>query len=486
MKKLSLLLSILIILGAIAYFVLLKKPEFILNDTTIINAVEQFNKTNPDFKIVVDKGNVKITPTKDSGLLPKYRIEIINGEFSTTAKAVYKLFSLPDADKVENINFIKSAESLVMIFEPTNKNLYFRSAEGITVTTEIPDKVVDNIAVKMTVASVDATDFNLSSILNQQSKQFDENYIQTIIDNPKYNLSMNDLQMKVTPNKPKKGEPIQFLNFNIKKATVQTDNNKRLLKMIYDQTTDIDTTPFSKPGAQANTTSVALDNINLNIIGEGKKDGLLKLGRISMNTELAPSKTTTDTFFFDFNYQVKEGEYVHFDPADKDGVKAESLAKLQDIKSQISIDSLSPEVITFYIQLMRELQGEMQDNPQAAQDFLFGSMDDLKAAFVKTNPKVSISFDPIAHELGKGDINGEFAFSKETIFPIGDAKANIYKAQETIEKLLTQKLIQQKDAERLQMKLKQFFKNDGSGNYNAHFEIIEQPPFFMLNGEPLK
>lgn len=486
MKKLFVLLGILAILGAGAYYILLKKPEVVLNDTVITTAIDKFNEANPDFKLIVEKGNIEITPVAGAGFIPKYQISIKNPEFQYTLAALLKMASIPEDEDIPEIQIVEKAESLDVIFEPTSSYLAFRSIDGLTFTTEIPDEKVNNVAINGKITSIKTTDINLTSMIKNKGKDIQTIYSGIIADNPTYEISINDFTMSMLPNKPKPSDEITKVEMSLEKIEINSDSSEELIKAIYDNTTKTDFASFAKKGAKHNTSSLMMKNLDLNINGKGNEKGGVNIGSISLETLLKPSTILDNTFFLSFGYKFNECNYVHFDPKDVEGKKAEKFAGFNAINLNVSADKISPQVLELYVNLMRQVQSEMDENPQIAQQLMMTYMDDFKKAFLANDPIITFSLDPMDHKLGKANINGQFEFSKEAMFPLGKATSEIKNVPEIKQTLLTTGLMKPKEIENSFMMIDMYFKNDGTGNYKAEFEVKNEAPFFFLNGEPMK
>lgn len=486
MKKLIILLIVLSILGAGAYYILLKKPEIILNDTVVTTAIDNFNKNNPNFKLSIKKENIEITADKGSGFTPRFRISIKNPELQYTLKALIGLLAIQDTNDIPDVSIVETAESINLVFEPTSLYLALRSVEGLTLSSTIPDKEVDDVTIVGKIASIKTSDINLSSFLKNKGSDAIKIYTGIMADNPSYNIIIKDAEVIVFPNKPKKNEEITKMAFTFKNIKLNADYAKELIKAIYDNSTQIDFTSFAKKGAKSNISSMSMEDFKLDINGTGNNKGGFTIGEISINTLLKPSPTLDDSLFISLKYNFEDITYTHLDPKDMEGLKAEKFAKFKELNLDFSVDKISPKLLELYVEVIQKIQHGMDNNPQIAQQVLLGSMEEFKQLFLANDPVIIFSLDPLDHELATANIKGKFEFSKATMFPLGEVDATIKDVPKIKQLLLKEKLMKPQEIERNFDMLEQYFENDGSGNYKLHFEIKKESPFFFLNEEPLK
>ncbi len=111
--------------------------------------------------------------------------------------------------------------------------------------------------------------------------------------------------------------------------------------------------------------------------------------------------------------------------------------------------------------------------------------EDFKNAFYSTEPVLSINLKPFDHLIGKFELTSSFKFIKNAMFPVGKAKSIIYNLEQIKRNMLKYKLATKEDLNKKFQFINKYYKKQGA-DYVAEFEIKDKPPFFMLNGEPLK
>jgi hypothetical protein len=457
----------------------------LITEDQIALQIDKINKSNVGFHLNVPKGNIKILPVKGA-LVPKYKIQIESAELTYNLKSLLDLFGFSgDTNDLSKINIKETVGLMTLIYEPTNSYLAFNTMREFKVNTKIPDEKKGELSVNAGFESLTTSDINISVLLNTKDKLPKDIYNKIMVDNPSYEIVLNNFEANFTPEKPKN----EFTSFKVelKQIKLDSDYSPKLISAIYDNVSDINYNDFAKKGAKINRGKAELENLKYTLNNKEGTVGVFYLESLNVGFKLQPSDTSEGMLKTSLDYDIKGVKFKNYTSKDKELVKFENVADLRQAKINVSLDKLSPELLAIYVDVVKELEKTVNNNPDYFVQYLEANFPKIKNKFLETEPILKFNINPINHNIFQAKANGYLHFDKNApLSVVGKLTSEVKDIESVKQNLLKNKLATKEEIDLAMKDLNNIYVKDGDGNLKSVFEIKKEPPFFFLNGKALK
>ncbi|MBD3414821.1 MAG: hypothetical protein GF421_10380 [Candidatus Aminicenantes bacterium] len=464
MKNRASVMGILILFMGLTCFCVKKTPELNTDDVMVLlsniseSPLEMTIKAEPS-EISIERGDKK----------SQYRILLKDPEvrFSTV---VYKHMNM----EFPEFEVPLTIKKLVMLYEPSEKNLKLKSAEKIKCDLELSEWVTDLDSQEMTIhyqlESALLEGYDISSLLDSKHKSFPDLLTELISINNQMNMNAKGFSMNFSG----QGEQSGTVDFFLKSMESSFQAEPELVTAFLKKE-DVD-------GILSGLVDKKVPLIDLETSFEGmdfvfdSPEKKLKAGfqEGGFSYSLVPSQDE-DVFDFSSRWKMK-GVTTEGMPE-----QIEIFSRLNELNIEFSIDSLSSGFVRAYFDLIKTAQSMKKAKDEEAQQEMMMKGPVLASEFIKSKPVLKISLSPLDHDLGKIEAQGEFQFVRMGP-PTGKAEATIQDMRETEQ--IIRKTLAPERAQAFIKWIKQMFQVDDSGQGRMVFELKkEDPAHFYLNGE---
>ncbi len=339
-------------------------------------------------------------------------------------------------------------------------------------------KIRSKIKIKVSVENIELKDYDYSCLLRKESKDFIGIISDLINDNPLSESIGNNIkfEMEFLDKDKKKGVFACEIGEAEGMSKVKSDFFAIFLKK---KEAKLNLSKLLSEGSSIFEVKMKLSDVFFKAKEEDKDIFKGKIENSSFSYYLRPDNTKS---FFEYgnSFSIKN---VNVSVPENKGI--ELATKIEGLQMAFSMEHLTPEFVQSYLDLIKTVMSKKYSVEKEKQKAVAAQGMKIGGEFMKSKPIIKISFPKFIHYFGELNANAEFQFS--TIGPPqGKAIVRIFKIDEVIERIKSEKLLSSKIIQGILKIFKDAFIKDKEDDGVLTFEIKkEEPGVFYLNNKPL-
>ena len=332
--------------------------------------------------------------------------------------------------------------------------------------------------ITVSVESIELKDYDYSCLLKDEPKDFIGIISALINANPSSESIANNIRFKMEfPDKDKKrGVFVCEIGEAEGMSRVKSDFFAIFLKK---EEAKLNLSNLLSEGSSIFEVKMNLSDVFFKAKEEDKNIFKAKVENSSFSYYLRPDNTKS---FFEYgnSFSIKK---VNVSVPEKKEI--ELATKIEGLQMAFSMEHLTPEFIQSYLDLIKIAMPKKYSVEKEKQKAVAAQGMKIGGEFVKSKPIIKISFPKFIHYFGELNANAEFQFS--TIGPPqGKAIVRIFKIDEVIKRIKSEKLLSSKITQGILKIFKDTFVKDKEHDGVLTFEIKkEEPGVFYLNNKPI-
>lgn len=495
-KKISVIFSLLLLKGGIfmrkriflilfifSFVIFLSnctKSEKKLSVEEVNNLISKINNSPLGLKLEVDSKNIitklekKTAESKDRYLVTLVQPSVI---FDTS---VYKSMD----PNLKPTKIAIGMKELNLVYGPSEEYLSIASIKGLSFDWNPikmfkqpvkAGKIKSKIKIKVSAENIELKDYDYSCLLRKDPKDFIGIISDLINDNPLSESIGNNIkfEMEFPVKEKEKGVFVCEIGEAEGMSKVKSDFFAIFLKK---KETKLNLSKLLSEGSSIFEVKMELSDVFFKAKEEDKDIFKGKIENSSFSYYLRPDNTKSffeygNSFFIEnVSVSVPESREI------------ELVTKIERLQMAFSMEHLTSGFVQSYLDLIEASMSKKYSDKKrtlAAQGMKIGG------EFMKSKPIIKISFPKFIHYFGELNADAEFQFS--TIGPPhGKAIVRIFKIDEVIKRIKSEKLLSSKIIQGILKIFKDTFVKDKEHDGVLTFEIKkEEPGVFYLNNKPL-
>jgi hypothetical protein len=496
-KKISVIFSLLLLKGGIfmrkriflilfifSFVIFLSnctKSEKKLSVEDVNNLISKINNSPLGLKLEVDSKNIitKLEKKSEKGK-DRYLVTLVQPSviFDTS---VYKSMD----PNLKPTKIAIGMKELNLVYGHSEEYLSIASIKGLSFDWN-PIKMLKQPVkarkikskIKVSAENIELKDYDYSCLLRKDPKDFIGIISDLINDNPLSESICNNIkfEMEFLDKDKKKRVFVCEIGEAEGMSKVKSDFFAIFLKK---KETKLNLLKLLSEGSPIFEVKMKLSDVFFEAKEEDKDIFKGKIENSSFSYYLRPDNTKS---FFEYGNSFSIKNVNVSVPENKE---IELATKIEGLQMAFSMEHLTPEFVQSYLDLIEASISKKYSGEKDKQRTLAAQGMKIGGEFIKSKPIIKIFFPEFIHYFGELNANAEFQFS--TIGPPqGKAIVRIFKIDEVIKRIKSEKLFSSKIIQGILKIFKDTFVKDKEHDGVLTFEIKkEEPRVFYLNDKPL-